>query len=151
MLALMAGSEVLIATIYDPFADRLYHAARHGGAFCNGSRIHVSNQALSEGYVVLGDDSRLFSGPIRQAGGRVGLVPGSGYKAMMIARGKAVGTMRKAADLYDTAPAALIVAEASGRVTALDGSQLALGRGSDGGLIMSNGIVHQALVHAAGT
>lgn len=148
MLALMEESVLLVATAYDPFADRLYHAARHGGAFCNGSRIHVSNQTLSEGYVVLGADSPLFSERIRQAGGRAGPVPGSGYKAMMIARGKAVGTLRQTADFHDVAPAALIVAEAGGRVTALDGGQLAFDRKGDGGAIISNKIAHQALVNA---
>jgi len=68
---------------------------------------------------------------------------------MMIARGKAIGTLRQTADFHDLAPAALIVAEAGGRVTALDGGQLAFDRTSDGGAIISNKIAHQALADAA--
>ena len=68
---------------------------------------------------------------------------------MMVACGKAVGTIKETADFHDIAPAALIVVEAGGQVTALDGSPLALEGEIQGGVIISNGLVHQRLVEVA--
>lgn len=149
MLALMGEPGLLIAVAYDPFANRLYHAAKDGGAFCNSSPIHVSGHGLSDGYVLLGTDSLSFANAIRQADGRIGMVSGSGYKSMMVARGKAVALIKETADFHDIAPAALIVTEAGGQVTALDGSPLILDRHIDGGVIISNGLAHPALVKVA--
>jgi len=149
MIALMEATSLLIAVAYDPFAGRLYHAAKHGGAFCNNFPIRVSGQTLRDGYVVVGADSVSFIDPIRRAGGRIEPVPGTGYKSMMVACGKAVGTIKETADFHDIAPAALIIAEAGGQVTALDGSPLTLDTRIEGGVIMSNGLAHQDLIEAA--
>lgn len=149
MLALADGSGLLMAVAYDPFGDRLYHATRAGGAFCNGSPIHVSGRGFRDGCVVLGSDSLSFADAIRQAGGRVEPVPGSGYKSMLVACGDAVGLLKTTADFHDVAPAALIVREAGGQVTALDGSSPDLCRTIEGGVIISNGLAHPALMAVA--
>jgi fructose-1,6-bisphosphatase/inositol monophosphatase family enzyme len=67
---------------------------------------------------------------------------------MIVARGEAIGTVKQTADFHDVAPAALIVTEAGGRVTALDGSRLALDREITLGVIISNHIAHDQLVEA---
>jgi myo-inositol-1(or 4)-monophosphatase len=149
MIALADESGLLMAVAYDPFVNRMYHATRSGGAFCNGSPIHVSACGLSDGCVVLGSDSLSFADAVRQAGGRVESVPGSGYKSMMVARGEAVALIRATADFHDLAPAALIVAEAGGQVTALSGLPVDARRSVEGGVIISNGRAHPALVALA--
>lgn len=58
------------------------------------------------------------------------------------------GTVRQTADFHDVAPATLIVTEAGGRVTALDGSRLTLDREITQGVIISNDIAHDQLVEA---
>jgi fructose-1,6-bisphosphatase/inositol monophosphatase family enzyme len=145
MLALMRDNSLTLSVVYDPFSDRLYSAVRNGGASCNGTAIHVSRRRLCDGYVALGSNSDRFVEGIRRAGGRTELVSGSGYKSMMIACGEAVATIKDAADFHDIAPAALIVEEAGGLVTALDGSQLVLDRDIKG-VIISNYLVHRTLI-----
>ncbi|GIG69204.1 inositol monophosphatase family protein [Phytomonospora endophytica] len=148
MIALMHAGNLLLAVVYDPFTKNMFHAIRGRGAYCNNDRIHVSEQRLDEGYVVLGTDSYPFIEGILNAGGRVEPVSGSGYKSMMIAKGSAVATIRQQADFHDVAPSALIVEEAGGKVTGLDGSRLVLDR-AIGGAIISNGVAHAELVELA--
>ncbi len=149
MLALMEESHLLMAVAYNPFTSRMYHAAKRGGAFCNGSPIHVSSQTLSEGYVAIGADSIDFAGAVRRVGGRTELVPGTGCKSMMIASGGVIGTIKGTADFHDIAPAALIVTEAGGQLTSLEGDPLILDQKIEGGVIISNGRAHQGLIAAA--
>lgn len=146
MLALMMDDDLQLAVAYDPFGGRLYHATKDGGAFCNDYPIHVSNQTVNDGYLVLDTDSLPFVTVIKQAGGRIASVAGTGYRAMMVACGKAVGTVKETADFHDIAPATLIVAEAGGCVTDLNGSRLTLDKEIRGGIIISNRLAHQSLV-----
>jgi histidinol-phosphatase len=148
MLALTRESEVLAAVAYDPFADHMYRAARQGGAFCDGRPIRVARLGLGAGRVVLGTSSAVLIEAVSPMAGHVELVPGTGFKSMMVARGEAIGTVKQTADFHDVAPAALIVTEAGGRVTALDGSRLALDREITLGVIISNHIAHDQLVEA---
>jgi len=149
MLALAGELGLLVAVAYDPFADRLYHATRNGGAFCGRHPVRVSAQTWGEGHVLLSASSVALIGAVGRAGSRIKLVSGTGYKCMMVACGKAVGTIKETADFHDIASAALIVTEAGGRVTASDGSPLAFDSEIESGVIISNGLVHQRLVEAA--
>ena len=76
---------------------------------------------------------------------------GSGYKSMMIAKGTAVANIRAKADFHDVAPAALIVEEAGGVVTSLDGKRLRLDSAGIEGAIISNQAAHPELVQIART
>lgn len=82
-------------------------------------------------------------------GGHVELVRGTGFKSMMVACGEAAGTVKETADFHDVAPAALIVTEAGGRITAMDGSRLSLDRQITAGVIISNDLAHEQLVEVA--
>ncbi len=145
MLTLMKKQELILSVVYNPFADRMYHAIKNGGAYCNNKPMHVSSHPLNGGYILLGTSSYPFIENIKAVGGRVESVSGGGYKYMMIASGKAVGTIKHGADFHDVAPGALIITEAGGMVTALDGSELAYDRKIEG-VIMSNAVSHPSLI-----
>ncbi|HEX3784748.1 MAG TPA: inositol monophosphatase [Pseudonocardiaceae bacterium] len=149
MLALMVDDELAVSVVLDPFVNRLYRAVRGAGAWCDNRTIQVSHQTLRDGYVVLGSDGYPFASGLRQAGAQVEAVPGTGYKSMMVASGRAVGLVKSSADFHDIAPAALIVREAGGKVTSLDGSPLVLDRPIGGGVIVSNSTAHPELVAIA--
>jgi myo-inositol-1(or 4)-monophosphatase len=148
MLALTRKGEVLVSVIYEPHFDKLYYAVRGGGAFCNGQPIHVSQQKLRGGSVVMGTSSYAFSNALWAAGGKLEPVPGGGYKAAMIASGRAVATIRPGSDFHDVGPSALLIEEAGGKVTALNGDRLLYDK-PIGGVIMSNGVDHELLVDIA--
>lgn len=53
-MALAHDGQVEYAVVYDPFKDELFSASRGGGAFRNGSPIHVSTLPLSQGIFGMG-------------------------------------------------------------------------------------------------
>lgn len=53
-VALAHDGQVEYAVVYDPFKDELFSASRGGGAFRNGSPIHVSTLPLSQGIFGMG-------------------------------------------------------------------------------------------------
>lgn len=48
-VALLEGNEVRVGAIYDPMRDELYTAVQGGGAYCNGRKIAVSGRTSLEG------------------------------------------------------------------------------------------------------
>src|SRR3989344_4792283 len=58
-IGLENNGKFILGVIYNPFLDELYHAEEGNGAYLNEKRIHVNNQLLSEGIIVI-DSS--FSG-----------------------------------------------------------------------------------------
>ncbi len=151
MLALTEDGQNQLAVVYDPFADKLYHAVKDGGAFCNDQPIHVNKQPLKGGIVMLGETSAaVFAKGVEAAGGQVEMVTGTGYKCMLLASGKGVGTYKDKSegDFHDVGPAALIIEEAGGRATDLDGRPQRYDRQLNGA-ILSNGTVHADLVKIA--
>jgi myo-inositol-1(or 4)-monophosphatase len=148
ILALTKQGQVLLSTIYDPFSDRLYHAVRGQGAFCNDQPIHVNDQALKGSYVLLEASSFPSAEGIKKLGGDIESVAGTGYKCVMLAsgHGSAVLKTKGDVDFHDIGPSSLIVEEAGGKVTAYDGSALRYDRPITSGVILSNGITHEALI-----
>jgi fructose-1,6-bisphosphatase/inositol monophosphatase family enzyme len=69
---------------------------------------------------------------------------------MMIASGRGIGMVNDSADYHDIGPGSLIVEEAGGSVTDLNGHPLRYD-GKIGGVIISNGVVHEAFVCIAQT
>jgi myo-inositol-1(or 4)-monophosphatase len=149
ILALTKKGQVLLSVIYDPFSDRLYHAIRGQGAFCNDQPIHVNDQPLKGSYVLLEASSFPSAAGIKKLGGDIESVPGTGYKCVMLAsgHGSAVLKTKGDVDFHDIGPSSLIVEEAGGKVTAYDGSPLLYDRPITTGVILSNGITHEALIN----
>jgi len=148
MLALTRQGEVLVAVIYEPHFDKLYYAIKGGGAFCNGQPIHVSSQSLQGNSVLAGASTYKYAKGLVEAGAKLEPISGGGYKAVMIADGRGMATMRAGSDFHDVGPSALIIEEAGGMVTGIDGASLVYDK-PIGGIIMSNGVDHDKLVAIA--
>jgi fructose-1,6-bisphosphatase/inositol monophosphatase family enzyme len=145
IIALMEETKLILGVIYNPFTKMLYHAEAGQGAYRNGEQIKVNTTPLSGGYVLLGSSSYPFVDSLKMRGAKVEPVSGGGYKYAMIADGRAVGTIKDGADFHDVAAGTLIIQEAGGMVTDLDGSPLKLDE-KIAGAIMSNGIAHDELI-----
>src|SRR5882672_4956086 len=52
VIGLAKAGQTQLVVIYDPFMDRLYHAVRGQGAFCNDQPIHVDQNPLAKGTVL---------------------------------------------------------------------------------------------------
>jgi fructose-1,6-bisphosphatase/inositol monophosphatase family enzyme len=147
ILGLMEHGKLLLGVVYDPFSDRLYHAVKGRGAFCNGRPIKVNDTTLADGgFVLIQTGSARFADGLRQAGAQIEPLPGAGYRAMVLASGRASAVVQLGADFHDTGPSSLIVEEAGGTVTDLDGATIRFDRPITNGIVFSNTTVHNDLL-----
>jgi len=156
-IALQADGRVVLGIVYDPSRDELFVAERGAGATLNDARIRVSSTAsLDESLLVTG-----FPYNIRQT--RDTNLPE--YAAFSV-RARAVRRLGSAVlDLsyvacgrfdafwelqlgaWDVAAGSLLVEEAGGLITAIDGRPLDIDTPT---LVASNGLVHQEVLGVLG-
>jgi myo-inositol-1(or 4)-monophosphatase len=149
ILGLVKSGEVQLAVVYYPFTDKLYHAIRGQGSYCNDQPVQVNKQSLSGGGCVMVYESYgQFEPAITALGGQLEPVGGAGFRAVRLASGFGVGIIQNPGytDFHDVGPASLIVEEAGGRVTDLAGNKLRFDRQITNGIILSNGAVHHDLI-----
>lgn len=145
--------ETVISVTHDPLRDESFVAERGGGAFLNDERIRVSSTSrlldsvLATGFAV----NRLFNPAldnhaefcrlnlVTQAVRRFG---SAGLDLAYVAAGRFDGFWEYGLHPWDTAGGALLVAEAGGEVTEVDGSVFEPRAGS---ICASNGRIHDAL------
>ena len=157
-LALEIDGVAEVAAIYDPNRRELFTAERGGGAFLNGRPLHVSaTAALVDAMLVTGFPYDVHSrigeivGLFGEFVGRARAVRRLGSAAIdlcYVAAGRMDGFWESDLKPWDIAGGALIVAEAGGRITNMDGSAFA-SRGRH--VLASNGLLHDAMleiVHA---
>jgi myo-inositol-1(or 4)-monophosphatase len=152
-LALEIGGVAEVAAVYDPNRRELFTAERGGGAFLNGRPLHVSAAAtLVDAMLVTGFPYDVHSrieeivGLFGEFVGRARAVRRLGSAAIdlcYVAAGRMDGFWESDLKPWDIAGGALIVAEAGGRVTNMDGSAFA-SRGRH--VLASNGLLHDAML-----
>ena len=152
-LALEIDGRAEVGAVYDPTRAELFTAERGEGAFLNGARVHVSSAAevidslLVTGFPYdvhkqTGDLVELFGAFL----GRARAVRRLGSAALdlcYVAAGRFEGFWEQHLRPWDVAAGALIVAEAGGRVTGMDGSPF---DPSAAHLVASNGRIHDAML-----
>lgn len=140
----------LVGVISAPALGEVTVAGRGAGCFHDDAPARVSGVAdLAEAYVMTSglewwpDDLRpgALDPPFTLR------TWGDGYGYSLVATGRVEAMVDPAAEVWDLAPIPLIVAEAGGRFSGVDGSE-GITSGSAGA---SNGLVHEALLaHLAG-
>ena len=138
-VAHVMNGEVDFAMIYNPYLDELFWAVKGEGAYCNEKRIHVSEQPLSNGIVLFG--SSPYDADLAKKSFEVAYeyflkaldIRRSGSAALdlcMIAAGRAELFFELMLSPWDYAAGMLIVHEAGGIVTTVEGEQPALDKRS---------------------
>ncbi len=154
-VALAVEGEVVVGAVYDPLRDELFTAERGAGSHVNGRRLHVSTarelvrSLLITGFPYdlhekLGERLRLFN----RIMGVARAVRRDGSAALdlcWVAAGRADGFWEEILKPWDMHAGRLIVTEAGGRATRLDGSPLGLG---PDGIVATNGLIQEALLSA---
>ncbi len=138
-VALQEHSELVVGTIFDPIAEDCYTAARGEGAFLNGSPIAVSGcDRLREALVAASfsadvernsaEISRFLAVLVEcQALRRLG---SAALNLAYLASGMLDGYWATSVKTWDVAAGALLVAEAGGTLTDVDGGPFDLDRPS---------------------
>jgi myo-inositol-1(or 4)-monophosphatase len=152
-LALQIDGRTVVGAIYDPTRAELFTAERGTGAFLNGQRLHVSAAAeLIDALLVTGfpyDVHKHTADLVTMFGaflGRARAVRRLGSAALdlcYVAAGRFDGYWEQHLWPWDVAAGALIVAEAGGTVTGMDGSDFDPAAAH---LVASNGRVHTAML-----
>jgi myo-inositol-1(or 4)-monophosphatase len=151
-IACEEGSEVTAGVVFDPLREELFTAARGRGAFLNGRRLSVSSTSkLHEALLCTGfpydlkedltANLRLFS----RFMGASRAIRRDGSAALdlcYVAAGRFDGFWEEKLGPWDTAAGALIVEEAGGRVSHLDGGPFHY---RSGAVVASNSILHEQM------
>lgn len=149
-LALIIDGTPVLGVAYDPFLDKMYTAVIGGKSFCNEKELKVSDTIIEEGIVAVNGSIRSFpeknyyQNLREQKSIRLATFSGLVYKAVLVAKGRLVGFVGPAF-LHDVAAIHLIIENAGGKITAIDGSPLDYSKPFKGAII-SNGVVHEKLV-----
>ena len=149
LIALQIDGELVLGVASAPALGERYEGVRGGGARCNGRRIRVSDVAdVSEAQLLFAGIGPWIREPRHE--GVLGALAearrtrgfGDFWGHTLVARGAAEATIEAGLSLWDYAALAVIVEEAGGRVTTLDGQPLHPG----GSVLSSNGAIHDELV-----
>lgn len=154
-VALEINGEPVVGAVYDPNRRELFTAERGIGAWLNGERLRVSSSdALLDSVLVTGfpydirDPNRmeeivaLFTGFLGHARA-IRRLGSAAIDLCWVAAGRMDGFWEQALQAWDVMGGGLIVQEAGGRVTGLDGT---LWRASAGHVLASNGRIHDEML-----
>lgn len=134
-VAMTQDGELDLGVVYNPYTDEMFCAQRGKGAFCNGKPIHVSDRPLQQGLTLFGSapyyeqlHDRTFrilrlcferSMDVRRFGS-------AAYDLCLIASGRAEIYFELRLQPWDYAAGTLIVREAGGTVTPVEGGEISL-------------------------
>jgi myo-inositol-1(or 4)-monophosphatase len=152
-LALEVDRELEVAAVYDPCRRELFTAERGGGAYLNGVPLRVSGVGtLLDALLVTGfpydvhsrgdEIVGLFDAFIRKAQA-VRRLGSAALDLCYVAAGRMDGFWEQRLKPWDVAAGTLIVEEAGGRTSGLDGRAFDLHAGD---VVASNGAVHDEML-----
>lgn len=151
-LAYVEDGQTKVAVLYEPLLDKLFTAVLGGGAFLNGKPVQVSQTTSLSGASVgitasvkQMFDREAFCKALLAEGTYLSTVPGNVFKASLVAQGRMDGFIFPGRSAHDIAGEKLVIEEAGGKVTSLDGKEQRYD-GPIRGAIVSNGRIHDALV-----
>ena len=150
LLALEDEAGSALGIINMPALGETVYAARGLGCWSNGQRAHVSEHPSVDGaYLTTSgfgywDDAALLA---VKAAGMLLRTWGDGYGYALVATGRAETMVDHAAAHWDLAPMPVIIAEAGGRFTDLEGVVTASG----GSGVATNGPIHTDVLRLLGS
>ena len=154
-IALCKGHETLVGTLVDPSHGEEFTAIRGSGAKLNGSQISVTNRRdLEELYLNVNHTkfenhqfTRINENILKKIK-RFHKLGSLCLEVAYVAAGRLDGTINNDLSMWDIAAAGLIVEEAGGRWSLLDGSKPKFPIFYKLDIVASNGLVHDILLRA---
>lgn len=155
-LAFAQGSQPLLGVIYDPMRDELFHATIDGGAWLNDRRLHVSAATtLNESLLSTGfpydmrtnpdNNLDLFARLILRSRG-VRRLGAAALDLAYVASGRFGGYWEKRLWPWDWGAGMLMVKEAGGLVTRIDGGEEVFAEPTS--ILATNGHIHDEMLAA---
>jgi len=151
-IALEEKGEIVAALIYDPIKEEQFHAEKGGGAFLNDRRLRVSGRTRMEdaligtGIPFKGHGQHgIFAAEVERVSAEVAGVRRWGAASLdlaYVAAGRLDGFWERGLSPWDIAAGALLVREAGGYMTAIDGKPWTL---AGDAVLAANSHLHQPL------
>jgi myo-inositol-1(or 4)-monophosphatase len=152
-LALEIDGEAAVAAVYDPNRQELFTAEAGVGSWLNGQRLEVSRSAaVLESMLVTGfpynvheeADAflKVFGRVLKQARA-VRRLGSAAIDICWVAAGRMDGFWEESLKPWDTRAAVLILEEAGGKVTGMDGKAW---DPYDGHILATNGLIHEEVL-----
>ncbi|MEO9293991.1 MAG: inositol monophosphatase [Nitrososphaera sp.] len=152
-IALCRGPETLVGVIVDPNHDEEFTATKGGGAYLNGSRISVTKRRnIDELYLNVNHtkfDPLRFDRINQNILKRIRRFHKLGslcLEVSYVASGRLDGTINNDLSMWDIAAAGLVLEEAGGRWTLLDGSRPSFPVFEKLDIVATNGLVHDEIL-----
>ena len=152
-IALEERGEIIAGVVYDPAKDDLFFAEKGTGAFLNDRRIRVSSRArLPDSIFATGipfkgsEKGDNFLGELEMFMDETAGVRRWGAAALdlaYVAAGRYEGFWERGLSPWDVAAGAILVREAGGYVSDIDGRQFAFDKGS---ILAANAALHGTMV-----
>ena|SRR3989344_5680466 len=151
-IALAYKRELIVGVIHNPNLNTLFYAEKGKGAYWNDKKIHVSKDEAKKGIVTVASGKMPAHKELRRnlmhylPDNVVSAVRDFGCTAFdlaYVARGSTEADIKFGLSSYDFAAGLLLVSEAGGKITKVDGSPWNL---SETSYIASNGIFHDILI-----
>ena len=152
-IAVAKRNELIAGVIFNPVIPSLFYAEKGKGAFWNKYKISVSSQDASTAMVTLGRSQKdedkerviqLFQNLPKKIK-TVRYLASAGLELAYVARGGTEGFINLGTKKWDYAAGALILLEAGGKITDVEGNPWNLDQNY---FIASNGVIHSELVSA---
>ncbi len=152
-LALVENGAPQLGVIYNPFTDELYAAERGKGATLNSRPIHVTTATkVSDSLIAVGTcpyhkdmGKEIFTSlyNVWREAEDIRRMGAAALDLCHVAAGRADGMFEHILNPWDIAAGVLLVEEAGGKVTDMDGAPVRLDRPIS--VLASNGLIHDEL------
>ncbi len=152
-LALEIDGEAVVAAVYDPNRKELFTAEAGVGAWMNGVRLKAStNATVLESMLVTGfpynihqkaDEFLEVFGRVLKQARAIRRLGSAAIDICWVAAGRMDGFWEASLKPWDTRAAALILEEAGGKVTAMDGGKW---NPAAGDIVATNGLIHDEVL-----
>jgi myo-inositol-1(or 4)-monophosphatase len=152
-IALEYKDEVIVGVIYNPATKSLFYAEKGKGAYLNNQKINVSKDNSSHAILVSGKGRNpeerklarflMHKLPDEFTGLTVRDLGCCALDLAILAKGGVEVSIELGLNSYDFAAGILLIQEAGGMITRLDGSKWSFPEGS---FLASNGVFHNELV-----
>ncbi len=152
VISKMINNEITDGIIYNPILNEFYWSSKGKGAWCNDRRLRVSNrtnltdcligtglpfgESTYRNYLLEIDEILKATAGIRRLGS-------AGLDLAYVASGKLDGFWEKDLNLWDISTGILLVTEAGGRISTMNGQEWAV---SNRDIVASNTKIHESLI-----
>ncbi len=147
-LALVKDGTPIVGVVNDPFTGLLFSASVGNGCLMNGEKVEVSKSSeIRQSLVIVEGPAPIINSvlEVTKRGGHVMKLASFVYGAKQIASGHFGGAIFGWTSPWDAAAVKVLVEEAGGKTSDLDGNDQRYDRETNG-FVVSNGLLHEELL-----